>query len=506
MYGNQITSATLHMYALPYGNESLYDDAKTLSLYEYESEWSSSTVKWNNTDPNNYGALFSSISVTSGWTEFDITPVIAGYKTNNNYASPFYGLLLKADDESYTTWKKFVSSYSTSNSNLRPYITITYNNNAAACELVVSGDTYYLKSQNGSYLGVYGNGTANNTGLITNDFNGSAGQQFKVTNVVGGEYEIVPQHTDGKVLTVNSSGQVVIADDCDSSSQRWYIYYRNGSYHIVNKLYSSGVMSPTYDSNFVSVNSNYQYCCWELKKLCGNSNYRDVTKHNMNFQNDCYYVCSNCGYRVKSPALQDKDILSDEDYYKVLSCYLSIPYYSEIDRENEGNYSIKATALRLIIDDIRSKNQYSQMYEYVGSDGLYEREYTVGNENDNYYMPVTINYNVIDNGLELMLNNGVAEGIVELFIGWAIPSQYQFLFFDLADGYTNVMDFLCGLAEEGFEEISAILNLTLFVSSISEMAVTDKVVEIQFTVGSGVYESKTVFDSNGKFKFQEHST
>ncbi len=240
---------------------------------------------------------------------------------------------------------------------------------------------------------------------------------------------------------------------------------------------------------------------------CGGFNYRDVTQHTMVLQDDGYYVCCRCGYRVKSPALQDKDVLSDEDYYKVLSCYLSIPYYSKIDRENEDNYSIRATALRLIIDDIRSKSQYSRMYEYVGSDGLYKREYTVGDENDSYYMPTTINYNIIDNGLELILNNGAASGIVELLVGWAIPTQYQFLFLDLTDGYTNLTDFLCELAEKvGYKEIGIILKLILFGSSINEMAVTDKVVRIQFSVGSGVYETKTVFDSCGNLKFQEHST
>ncbi|MBR4016258.1 MAG: Ig domain-containing protein, partial [Oscillospiraceae bacterium] len=240
---------------------------------------------------------------------------------------------------------------------------------------------------------------------------------------------------------------------------------------------------------------------------CGGANYRDVTNHSLVLQDDGYYVCSTCGYRIKSPALQDKNILSDEDYYKVLSCYMSIPYYSKIDGEDEGNYSIKATALRLIIDDIRSKSQYSQKYEYVGSNGVYEREYTVGNENDSYYMPVTINYNVIDDGLELTLNNGIAVGLVELLMGWKIPSQYQFLFLDLADEYANITDFLCELAEKvGYKEISIILKLILLGSSINEMAVTDKVVKIQFSVGSGVYESKTVFDSNGNLKFEEHST
>ena len=47
--------------------------------------------------------------------------------------------------------------------------------------------------------------------------------------------------------------------------------------------------------------------------------------------------------------------------------------------------------------------------------------------------------------------------------------------------------------------------MILFGSSINEMAVTDKVVKVQFSVGAGVYVSKTVFDSNGNLKFQEHT-
>ena len=252
--------------------------------------------------------------------------------------------------------------------------------------------------------------------------------------------------------------------------------------------------------------SNYVARCTVTVNYCGGEDYRDVTKHTLVLLDSGYYVCSKCGYRIKSPALQDRDILSDEDYYKVLSCCMSIPYYAKIDGEDIGRYSIRATALRLIIDDIRSKSQYAQEYEYVGNDGKYKREYTIGNENDNYYMPVAINYNVIDNDFELIRNNGVASGIIELFLGWAIPSQYQYLFLDIADVYTNLTDFLCGLAEEvGYKGISIILKWSLFAASINGMAVTDKMVKIQFTVGAAVYESKTVFDSNGYFKFQEHS-
>ena len=40
-------------------------------------------------------------------------------------------------------------------------------------------------------------------------------------------------------------------------------------------------------------------------EYCDGSNYRDVTKHKMVLQCDGYYVCSKCGYRVKSPELEE---------------------------------------------------------------------------------------------------------------------------------------------------------------------------------------------------------
>ena len=263
MYGNQIKSAELNLYAQIQGSDR--DNAKNLSLYEFHSDWSPSTVKWSNTDPDNYDTLVSSKSVTTGWTAFNILPVIEKFKSDSDYAMAFKGLLLKANSETYTTWKKFVSSLHPTLSNQRPYIQITYNDSPTACSQVVSGATYYLKNYNGDYLDVYNGNTSDNTRLLTYAFHGDANQQFKITNVFGGEYEIAPQHTTGKVLSVNSSGQVIIEEDCNLSRQRWYIYYKNGDYHIVNKHYNTGVMGATYDTDYVSINDEYEYCCWELE-------------------------------------------------------------------------------------------------------------------------------------------------------------------------------------------------------------------------------------------------
>ncbi|MDD4414844.1 MAG: hypothetical protein PHR14_09950 [Oscillospiraceae bacterium] len=65
-------------------------------------------------------------------------------------------------------------------------------------------------------------------------------------------------------MSVNSSNQVIIESDCNLTRQRWYIFYRNGSYHFVNKQNNTKVMEATYDFDYVSTSNNYDYCDWEL--------------------------------------------------------------------------------------------------------------------------------------------------------------------------------------------------------------------------------------------------
>ncbi len=174
------------------------------------------------------------------------------------------GLMLKAASETSSTWKKFASSEYTSTS-YRPYIQITYNDSPPACPQVVSGATYYINSYSGDYLDVSNGGTTDNTRLWQYPFNGTPAQQFRITNVSGGEYEIAPQHTTDKVLSVNASNQVIIETDCNLSRQRWYIFYRNGSYHFVNKQNNTKVMEALYSDDYVYTSNNYDYCDWELE-------------------------------------------------------------------------------------------------------------------------------------------------------------------------------------------------------------------------------------------------
>jgi len=95
-----------------------------------------------------------------------------------------------------------------------------------------------------------------NTRLLQEDFTGAENQQFRITNITGGEYEIYPMHVSGKVLSVNVSNQVIIEQDCNLSRQRWYIFYSNGSYHFVNKQNNTKVMEVQAGQNYVFTSNN----------------------------------------------------------------------------------------------------------------------------------------------------------------------------------------------------------------------------------------------------------
>ena len=259
LYGNQITSASLNLYYLSISSNDSYS---TLSLYEFGSGWSENTVKWNNTNPNNYGRYISQASIggSSGYKSFDISYIINQFKTDVDYTTAFKGLLLKADSES-GTWKKFASSEGASGR--QPYIQITYNDQPTVCSQIQSGAVYYIRNYNSRYLDI----SNAETSAITYPFHGGTNQQFKIVNVTGAEYEIYPMFDTSKVLSSNGTS-VYIDADCNLTNQMWYIYYRNEGYHFVNKAYLTKLLEQSYDAvdNEVTLGRSYDYCCWDVER------------------------------------------------------------------------------------------------------------------------------------------------------------------------------------------------------------------------------------------------
>ena len=230
---------------------------------------------------------------------------------------------------------------------------------------------------------------------------------------------------------------------------------------------------------------------------CGNGNYRDVTYHDLVMQPDGYYVCSKCGYRIKSPILQDKDILSTEDYYKVLSCYLSIPYYSTLENNEVTILSDRTEALLAVIDQIRSKGEYSDKYEYVGADGLYKCNFT------NYNTDISVNYYEVTSS-NLFIHNGVLGGIINFAVGFFIPTLYKSIFAMATanSSYDSISFLLSDLAtRSNYPEIGLIIDLIqLGCSADQTVEISDKVIYISSLIG--MERNKLIFDKNGTLKVQ----
>ena len=109
------------------------------------------------------------------------------------------------------------------------------------------------------------------------------------------------------------------------------VYWESSDSNVASINPTSGLICAGLAGNTVitatTADGGFKATCTLTVTYCGGASYQDVTRHNMILQNDGYYRCSVCGYRVKSPILQDPDILSEDDYLKVISCFQAYTNY-----------------------------------------------------------------------------------------------------------------------------------------------------------------------------------
>ena len=282
---------------------------------------------------------------------------------------------------------------------------------------------------------------------------------------------------------------------------------------VVSVGYYSGIIRALSEGTAVSTataSGGFTAQCTITTHYCGRENFHDVTQHSLVLQNDGYYICSKCGYKVKSPALQDKEILNTEDYYKVLCCYLSIPYSATIEKENTPICTLSYIPVNTLlskIDDIRSQQKYAEQYDYVDINGIYKREDTEANLL--IVPPLSLSYNKITNG-NLWFHNGLANALVNIIGGFFVPKIYQPFF--IASSISNIPEamgtFLSELARNaGYPEIGIILDVILFGASADDtIEIGDIVVYISIINGLTKLERKFVFSEEGLLKAQYHGT
>ncbi|WP_159459782.1 C39 family peptidase [Scatolibacter rhodanostii] len=164
---------------------------------------------------------------------------------------------------------------------------------------------------------------------------------------------VVPSNATNKVLTWYSSDSSIV--DVNS----------------VGKIVATKAGTATIT---VTIEGKSASCKISVSSLCGGSNYRNVNHHDMEInQSDGYYHCKKCGYKVKSPALQDKSVLNKSDYLTVAALYHE--YLVQVEPSPR-----RAESILYAIDEIRSLPENSTKYEYQGAGGKYQKEYTAAND------------------------------------------------------------------------------------------------------------------------------
>lgn len=245
------------------------------------------------------------------------------------------------------------------------------------------------------------------------------------------------------------------------------------------------------------------YCGVNVVQYCGGSNYRDVTHHSLVFQeDDGYYVCSKCGYRVKSPAIQDKDILSKDDYLKMIA---TMHYFAHNDLLAEKIpisayfYNSEAQRCKIVMDTIRSKPEYAELYEYQGPNGKY-----LADETDETIASFVIRDAI--NWITVGSYNGFYETIASTVVGYYCPtvgmlSDIISLLEDTVKGKIDAISFgafLAGLSKD-MKGIAMALNIFSSASDIidCDVIVGDPIVRIAY---SAYACAEYIFDINYNIK------
>ena len=467
---HQLTNVTYYNYSL--GGST----GTTISAYRYMGAgWTETGAKCNIITWNGYTDLQDSKTVGSGgWYGFNITRAAQLWQTSSSTAS--LGLMLKNSNESSASYDKpFASAEYTAVSGRTPYVQVTYTDYVPVSQVCLTPTTKEMSVNDTAYLtATVVPSNATNKGIIWSSSNTS-------------------------VVTVGSTGLI-----CAGKAGTATIYARS------------------------SDNPNAYAVCTVRVKYCGDQHYQDVTQHAMVMQSDGYYRCSVCGYRVISPILQDKDILSQEDYLKVISCEQSFIYYSYLVQENLGGTTLMYTPYGLLklIDDIRSQPQYAMLYDFKDGSGKYYRsneelytdyEPTNGDGPVKYYLTTLRAECIKITNANILFHNGVIEGIVEIGIGlapyfWGVPADLisvLLISMQEKDIINNTNTFLQMLVDQITDRslaipLSLLLDIITLGSTSDDIQVGDYVVKITMLNAGEGYKTKMVYNSSGSLKKSEN--
>lgn len=259
-----------------------------------------------------------------------------------------------------------------------------------------------------------------------------------------------------------------------------------------------------------------QTTTFEVRVLpCGGMfNFDIVSNHDYELLNNGKYCCKKCNYMIASPALQDEDILSDDDLLKVytLNIAASLLYQYNVD-ELYGIYGEAAYKVALkMIDDIRAKEEYKGKYRYSGEDlmclRMYESFYQ-GINLLNTFAGQTCTVKRSINAFQAMECNGLYTKLTFFVLGLliddplakAILSTTQFE----PQSDTNCLEVLDMISDvlppEIASGVSTLLNIKTVASLFeSECAVGDTVIEFEARSLQMFFRVRVILDKNENIK------
>ena len=214
-----------------------------------------------------------------------------------------------------------------------------------------------------------------------------------------------------------------------------------------------------------------------------------------------YTFPAGCGYRIKSPAVQDRDILSQDDYLKMIAVMHYYAHNLLLAREYPISayfYNAEAEKCKIVMDTIRSQNQYASAYEYQGSNN----KYLAGETNSTMVSFVS---NSAINAWTIGSYNGFYETIATLVIGYYCPPMGTLIDIislaeDIASDEMDAISFGSFIA--GLMNLDDIATALSFFSSASDVidcdvVIGDPVVRVSF---SAYAHAEYVFDTDYNIK------
>lgn len=132
----------------------------------------------------------------------------------------------------------------------------------------------------------------------------------------------------------------------------------------------------------------------------------------MSLNDDAYYHCNICKYKVKSPALQDQEVLNKSDFLSIVSLYHD--YIIKVEYT-----PTRAEAMLAAIDYIRGLPENCMKYEYQGANGIYKPEYNAQIRNVDMWINV---------GKGRCLGEWVLMNTLFPIVGSVMPPPYSYMF------------------------------------------------------------------------------